>query len=180
MILIILKAFHVVFIVTWFAGLFYMPRLFVYQTEANDKPEPDRSILLAQFRVMARRLWLWITWPSTLLAIFFGLGIMSPYFQSVWFWIKMALVLLLLIYQVILHMTYRSLQRDQFKYSSHQLRLMNEISTIFLFAIVFLAVLKDAINYFVLISGLVALGVLIYVGVRAYRRMKNQQKPKPE
>lgn len=180
MILQILKAFHVVFIVTWFAGLFYMPRLFIYQTEANSKPEPDRSILLAQFGIMAKRLWLWITWPSTILAILFGMGRMHLYFQSPWFWIKMALVLGLLIYQVSLHITYNSLQKGNFKYTSHQLRVTNEISTIFLFAIVFLAVLKDAINYFILISGLLALAVLLYIGIRAYRRSRDKKRDKSE
>ena len=66
-----LKSLHIVFVVTWFAGLFYIVRLFIYHTEANDKPEPDRSILFKQFVHMERLLWYVITWPSAILTLIF-------------------------------------------------------------------------------------------------------------
>ena len=66
------KAFHLIFIVTWFAGLFYMVRLFIYNTEANGKPEPEKRILQTQFAVMIKRLWLAITWPSAIITLIFG------------------------------------------------------------------------------------------------------------
>src|SRR5437660_9349628 len=68
-----IKSLHIIFVVTWFSGLFYIVRLFIYATEANDKPEPDRSVLVKQFLVMMRRLWYGITWPSAVLTLIFGL-----------------------------------------------------------------------------------------------------------
>ncbi len=64
-----LKALHIIFVVTWFAGLFYMPRLFIYATEAGEKPEEVRNALRAQFIVMMKRLWYGITWPSAVLTL---------------------------------------------------------------------------------------------------------------
>jgi len=62
-----IKALHLIFVVTWFAGLFYIPRLFIYHLEALEKPSPEREILAKQFRLMTRRLWYIITWPSAIL-----------------------------------------------------------------------------------------------------------------
>src|ERR1700756_5236137 len=66
------KALHIIFIVTWFSGMFYIVRLFIYNTEAHAMAEPDRSILQKQFTLMIRRLWLGITWPSAVLTLIFG------------------------------------------------------------------------------------------------------------
>src|SRR5436190_20496785 len=71
-----LKAAHIIFIVTWFAGLFYMPRLFVYMTEAHSKPEPEKSILLKQFKMMSSRLWYGITWPSAVITLVMGTALL--------------------------------------------------------------------------------------------------------
>ena len=67
-----LKALHIIFIVTWFAGMFYIVRLFIYNTEAAGKAEPERGILQGQFSVMIRRLWFGITWPSAILTLILG------------------------------------------------------------------------------------------------------------
>ncbi|HLW14741.1 MAG TPA: CopD family protein, partial [Flavobacteriaceae bacterium] len=67
-----IKSLHLIFIVTWFAGLFYIVRLFVYQIEAFQKPSPDKEILGKQLKIMASRLWNIITWPGMILAVFFG------------------------------------------------------------------------------------------------------------
>ena len=67
-----IKSLHIIFVVTWFAGLFYIPRLFVYQIEAFYKPPPEKEILGKQLKLMTKRLWFIITWPSSILAIFFG------------------------------------------------------------------------------------------------------------
>ncbi|MGV3657580.1 MAG: CopD family protein, partial [Chitinophagaceae bacterium] len=73
------KALHIIFIVTWFSGLFYIVRLFIYNTEAAEKEEPEKSILQKQFSIMIKRLWLGITWPSAVLTLIFG-----P-----WMWIQL-------------------------------------------------------------------------------------------
>jgi putative membrane protein len=72
--LLTVKALHIIFIVTWFAGLFYIVRLFVYQAEADQKEEPEKSILSKQYKIMAKRLWYGITWPSFVLTLLFGPG----------------------------------------------------------------------------------------------------------
>ena len=71
-----IKALHIIFVVTWFAGLFYFPRLFIYNTEANDKPLDVKIALQEQFRIMMKRLWYGITWPSAILTLIFGLTVM--------------------------------------------------------------------------------------------------------
>ena len=71
-----LKAVHIIFIVTWFAGIFYMPRLFIYNTEAADKPAEVKAALREQFTIMMKRLWFGITWPSAILTLIFGPWVM--------------------------------------------------------------------------------------------------------
>ena len=124
MVILILKTLHVIAIIAWMGVLLYMPRLFIYQTEANARPEPERSILTAQIKLMAKRLWTRMGWPSMGLAIFFGLGIMHPYFSSVWFWVKMVLVVALIGYHHMIHFANKNLQKDNYKKSLKQLKSM--------------------------------------------------------
>lgn len=90
-----LKAVHIIFIVTWFAGLFYMPRLFVYIIESHDKKEPERSILLKQLNMMASRLWFGITWPSAIITLGMGTALIlnqPEWLQHGFMHIKLSLV----------------------------------------------------------------------------------------
>ena len=94
-----IKSLHIIFIVTWFSGLFYIVRLFVYNAEAEEKQEPEKSILHKQYTVMIKRLWKGITWPSAVLTLVLGpwmVIIMGNIPQ--WLWIKLAFVLGLYIY----------------------------------------------------------------------------------
>src|SRR3982074_3758530 len=72
-----IKSLHIIFIVTWFSGMFYIVRLLIYNTEAGEKNEPEKSILQNQFSIMIRRLWLGVTWPSAVLTLIFGIWIWS-------------------------------------------------------------------------------------------------------
>ena len=103
-----IKALHIIFIITWFSGIFYIVRLFVYSAEANAKSEPERSILLKQYGIMQKRLWYGITWPSAILTLIFGLWIWS-YYGSLpeWLLIKLFFVLGLFIYHLSLHVIFR-------------------------------------------------------------------------
>src|ERR1044072_7535148 len=94
-----IKALHIIFIVTWFSGLFYVVRLFIYNTEAGEKGAMEKTILRRQFAIMIRRLWFGITWPSAILTLIFG-GWMLYLYGSVPFWlrIKLGLVLALFLY----------------------------------------------------------------------------------
>jgi len=166
------KALHVIFVVTWFAALFYIVRLFIYQTEAHEKSEPERSILVEQFKLMSKRLWFIIGWPSAILALIFGGGILHNVISQPWFQIKLILVVGLFIYHHILHFRYKELQKDIYKYSSQKLRILNEVSTLFLFSIVFLAIYKSLFNLTYFAIGMLVLTVLLYVGIIAYKKKR--------
>ena len=145
-----IKSLHLIFVVTWFAGLFYIPRLFVYQIESFHKPSPDKEILGAQLKLMVNRLWTIITWPSAILATIFGvwLLILQPlWLEEGWMHVKLAFVVLLIIYHLKTHQYYKQLQRDEVKKTSNFMRLWNEGATFILFAVVFLVILKNTISW---------------------------------
>ena len=125
-----IKALHIIFIVTWFAGLFYIVRLFIYNTEAAEKSEPEKSILQQQFGIMIKRLWLGITWPSAVLTLIFGPWMWYIYGSlPKWLMIKLFFVVLLYAYHFSLHAIYKQQQHGVFKFSSQQLRIWNEVAT---------------------------------------------------
>lgn len=178
-----LKALHIIFIVTWFAGMFYMPRLFIYSTEAGEKTEAERDILRAQFKIMMKRLWLGITWPSAILTLIFGplvmfnggwnKTILEP--EGRWLLIKLCFVILLYIYFFSLHKIYKQEMKGIYKYTSQQLRIWNEVATIFLVAIVTLAVVKQAESFLWSLAGLVGFIIVLMSAIKIYKiiRTKN-------
>lgn len=170
-----LKAVHIIFIVTWFAGLFYMPRIFVYIVEAHDKPEPEKSILLKQLKMMASRLWFAITWPSAIITLGIGTSLIisqPEWLQQGFMHIKLTLVLLLYLYHFSIHVIFRQLNSDVVKYSSQQLRFWNEVATLFLISIVFIIVLKSALSMVWGLIGLITISILITVGIRIYKKFR--------
>ena len=172
------KALHIIFIVTWFAGLFYIPRLFIYQTEAENKLEPTKSILQTQFKLMSKRLWYIITWPSAILASFFGIWMLykSPYYlQEPCMLVKLAFVFGRYFYHGFCQNIYSKLQKDIVKYSAFKLRIFNEISTIILFAVVFLVTLKSAINWIWGVIGIILFGVLMMLGIKFYKKIREKK-----
>ncbi len=135
-----LKAFHVVFLVTWFAGLFYLPRLFVYHVSASDAISRDR------FVVMERRLFT-MTTIGGVLTVFFGMALvmMAPaYMAQGWLHAKLTLVLLVIAYQVWCLALMRALRDGRNQHSERWFRLFNEVPTLLLIGIVILAVVKPA------------------------------------
>ena len=142
------KAIHIIFIVTWFSGMFYIVRLFIYNTEAQEKTTVEKEVLTPQFTIMIRRLWLGITWPSAVLTLVFGVWLAS-YFKPVpqWLWIKLGFVLLLYIYHFSLQKIYRDEMKGIFRYTSNQLRIWNEVATILLIAIVMLVSVKQSMSW---------------------------------
>jgi putative membrane protein len=172
------KALHIIFVVTWFAGLFYIPRLFIYQTEAEDKIEPAKSILQTQFKLMSKRLWYIITWPSAILASIFGIWLiyLNPvWLEQPWMLVKLAFVLGLYFYHGFCQSIYNKLQKDIVKYSTFKLRIFNEISTIILFAVVFLVTVKSAISWVWGVVGILLFGVLIMLGIKLYKRIREKR-----
>ena len=172
-----IKSLHLIFVVTWFAGLFYIPRLFVYQIEAFHKPSPDKEILGEQLKLMAKRLWFIITWPSAILATIFEvwLLILQPFWlQQPWMHVKLTFVILLFLYQFQTHVYFKQLQNDVVKKSSNFMRMYNEGATFILFAVVFLVILKSAINWMFGVIGIFVLGVLLMLGFKVYKRIREK------
>jgi|SRR5690606_10966917 len=172
-----IKSLHIIFIITWFAGLFYIPRLFVYQIEAFEKPSPDKEILGKQLKLMAKRLWFIITWPSAILASVFGLILfyLNPYLIYFdWMQVKVAFVVLLIIYQLKTHQYYNQLQNDVVKKTSSFMRIWNEGATFILFAVIFLVILKSAINWVFAVVGIIVLGILIMLGFKLYKNIRDK------
>lgn len=172
-----IKALHLIFVITWFAGLFYIPRLFVYQIESFHKPSPEKEILGKQLKLMAMRLWTIITWPSAILATVFAIWllILQPFWlQQGWMHVKLAFVLLLIFYHLKTHQYYKQLQRDEVKKTSNFMRLWNEGATFILFSVVFLVILKNSINWIFGVVGILVLGILLMLGFKIYKNIRER------
>ncbi len=172
-----IKSLHLIFVVTWFAGLFYIPRLFVYQIEAFHKPSPDKEILGAQLKLMAKRLWFIITWPSAILATIFAIWLLilvPGWLEQSWMHVKLAFVFLLFLYQFKTHQMFKQLQRDEVNYTSNFMRIWNEGATFILFAVVFLVILKNAINWVFGVIGILVLGIVLMLGFKLYKRVREK------
>jgi putative membrane protein len=177
-----IKALHIIFIVTWFAGMFYIVRLFVYNAEANLKTEPERSILQNQFNIMMKRLWLGITWPSAVLTLIFGPWVMlaGGWDKTLtdtagrWLLIKLIFVVLLYVYHFTLHSIYKQQSKGVFKYSSQQLRIWNEVATIFLIPIVMLATVKSSMSWLWGLVGLVGFVVVLMSAIKIYKKLRKE------
>lgn len=171
-------ALHIIFIVCWFAGLFYIVRLFIYQVEANEKTEVEKSILIPQYQLMQRRLWFGITWPSAVLTLIFGAWLISfnftGYLSQPWMHVKLTFVGCLYIYHLRCHMIFKQLKTNSYKGTSFRLRIFNEIATVFLFAIVFLVTVKSSGSFVWGLLGLIILSALIMAGVFIYKKQREK------
>lgn len=179
-----LKALHIIFVVTWFAGMFYLPRLFIYNTEAQEEQnEAVKAAMTRQYNIMMKRLWYGITLPSGIITGLLGLTIMHLGHWDInllnqmgrWLLIKLGFVLLLYFYFYSLYRIFKQETKGIFKYSSGQLRMYNEVATIFLFAIVFLATVKSAISLLFGLGGLLLLIVILMVAIKVYKRSRQKR-----
>lgn len=140
------KAFHIIGVVVWFAGLFYLVRLFIYHVEANEQPEPARSILKNQYQIMEKRLYRIITTPGMLVTVAMAIGLLTTepdILKSGWLHVKLGLVAVLLAYHHYCGRLMKKLAADECKWTSKQLRALNEAPTLLLVVIVMLAVFKN-------------------------------------
>ena len=180
------KAFHLIGIVVWFAGLFYLVRLFVYHAEAEQEPEPTRSILKKQYGIMEQRLYSIITTPGMILTVAMAIGLISTepeILKSSWLHIKLAFVLLLIGYHHFCKRIMKKLAAGECQWTGQQFRALNEAPTILLVLIVLLAVFKnslplDAATW--LVAGLVVTmvaSIQLYAKKRRKDREKAQQQP---
>lgn len=175
----IAKCIHIIFVVSYFAGLFYMVRLFIYHTEALEKEEPERSILHKQFSFMEERLWNIITVPALILMVLSGIYMFYTmqwvYFTQGWMHVKLLFIVFLFVYHYYSWRLMKRLQAGQTTLTSVQLRMLNEVATIILFVVVFAVVLR---GYFVAywyasLLAFVAMGVLIMLVVKLVNKGKN-------
>jgi protoporphyrinogen IX oxidase len=168
----IFKALHLIGAVAWFAGLFYLVRMFVYHTEAYDKAEPEGAILRQQFQLMESRVYKIICNPAMMITVTFGIAMLvnhPAYLKSPWIHVKLTLVILLLGYHLYCKKIMKQLEKGRTSFSSFQFRLFNELPTLFLVAIVFLAVFKDNLNLITLFGGIFLFGLILFAVAKAYK-----------
>lgn len=179
------RALHIIFMVTWFAGLFYIVRLFIYHTEAEEEygksdqttaDQTKRNVLVNQYKLMQKRLWYGITWPGGILTTIFGfwLLIKMDLWSATYMHVKFTFIFLLILYHLSCQYIYSLLRRDKVKYTANALRVWNEVATLFLVAIVFVVVLKNALNWIYGVLGLVAFAVLLMTAIKLYKKMREK------
>ncbi len=172
-----IKSLHIIFVTTWFAGLFYIIRLFIYFKEAEEETLLVKEILQKQYQLMIKRLWYIITWPSAILATFFAIWllILNPFWlEQGWMIIKLVFVLGLFIYHGICQIMYNQVEKGILKYSSFGLRIWNEVATIILFACVFLVVLKNTLGWIFGVLGIVGISTLLMLGIKLYKNSRKK------
>jgi len=171
-----IKALHIIFVITWFSGLFYLGRLLIYNLEASQKPEPEKGILLGQLTLMTKRLLYAIAWPSAILTWFFGIWLVAMYpGWPVWLVIKIGLVVLLTLYQLSLDRIYGQQSEGKFFFSSYKLRIWNEVPTVFLIAIVMLVVVKQNMSLVYGLAGLAAFVLLLFSAIKIYKLLREMK-----
>jgi len=173
-----IKALHIIFIVTWFAGMFYIVRLFIYNTEANEKEGIEKEILQKQFSIMIKRLWMGITWPSAVLTLVFGtwMGILYGSIPA-WLLVKLGFVAGLYAYHFTLQKIYADEMKGIFKYTSNQLRIWNEVATVFLIAIIFIVTVKTGMSWLWGIIGMVLFAMVLMSAIKIYKKMRTKNNP---
>ncbi|MEZ5013264.1 MAG: CopD family protein [Chitinophagales bacterium] len=168
---------HIIFIVTWFAGLFYIVRLFIYHREALDKQEPEKQILSRQFTLMESRLLHIITTPSMLLALGTGITLLSlqpTFLQEGWMHVKLFFVACVVVYHFSCLRIHAALRDGKYRGTGQRLRMYNELATLFLVAIVFLVVLKNTMNMLAGFGAFIALAVILMLAIRLYKRSRKK------
>jgi putative membrane protein len=176
------KALHMISFMSWFAGLFYLPRLFIYHAHANERPDAERRAIQAQLEVMQDRLWRIITRPAMVATFCFGLWLAHLRFGTTfptWFLIKLVLLAGLFAYHHVCGRILRAQRARTSQWKANQLRMFNELATLFAVSIIFLAVFKTGLSALWAGVGIVCLGVTLMVAIRLYRRALLRAAAKP-
>ncbi len=176
-----LKSFHIIGVVVWFAGLFYLVRLFIYHVEAEAEPEPAQTILKRQYEVMERRLYNIITTPGLVVTVAMAIALLvtiPDYLKNGWMHIKLALVGVLLAYHIYCGRLMGQLQRGECQWSSQQLRALNEAPTLLLVVIVMLVVFKNNFPTGAITWLVVGLVVTMAATIQLYARKRRLDREK--
>ena len=179
MALYIFKALHIIGFVAWFSGLFYLVRIFVYYREAEDKSDKERKILQPQFHLMQQRVYKIICNPAMMITWIGGIGMISIYGLdwlmlegNNWLRVKLVLVLLMTIYHLYCKRYISHLKNGTDSLNPFQLRLMNEVPTLLLFAIVIFAVFKNGANSLLVLGCTIGFGIILYVFTKWYKKVR--------
>src|ERR1700752_689462 len=182
--LLYVKALHIIFVVSWFAGLFYMVRLFIYTKEAYEKEEPAKSILTQQLLTMQRKLWYIISWPAAIGTAIFGFWMyfinFGFYATQAWMWLKLVFVGVLILYHLQCHLIFKQQAAGIFKFSSFNLRLFNELATVLLVGIVFLVVVRTSGSLVWGLLGLFIFAAILMGAVYLYKKQRQKIEPQDE
>ena len=173
------KAFHIIGVVVWFAGLFYIVRLFVYHAEASLEPEPAKTILSNQYEIMEKRLYNIITTPGMAVTVVMAIGLLTTepdVLKERWLHIKLAFVAVLLVYHFYCGRLMRRLAKGECNWSGQQFRALNEAPTILLVAIVLLAVFKNNLPTDITVWGIVAMVIVMAATIQLYAKKRKRDK----
>lgn len=173
------KAFHLVGVVAWFAGLFYLPRLFVYHAEANEQPEAVRTVLQQQYQIMEKRLYRIIMTPAMVLTVAMAIGmvIVAPdLLKETWLHIKFGLVLVLLGYHHFCARLMKEMAAGQFRFTGQQFRWFNEFPTVLFVIVVLLAVFKNSFPTSAATWSVVGMVVAMAAIIQLYARKRRLEK----
>ena len=163
--------------VCWFAGLFYVVRLFIYHKEADTKEYSVKEILQVQYTLMSKRLLNIITWPAAFLTTIFGVSMLienPTYLQQNWMHVKLSFIILLWLYTYSCQIICNQMKIGKIKTSELKLRVWNEVATVLMFAIIFMAVLKNSISWIYATFSLVGLAVLLMISIKLYKKYKTK------
>jgi putative membrane protein len=175
----LIKSLHIIFVVTWFAGLFYIVRLFIYHNEALEKPADEQKILIPQFLLMQKRLWYGITWPSCILTLIFGPLLMLKWYDlasNPWLLSKLFFVAILLIYHCYCGCIFNQLKNKNKTYSPTFLRFLNEGATVLLITIVLIVVYKSLISIFSILLSTIGSIFGLTLAIFYYKKLRAKQK----
>ena len=171
------KALHIIGFVCWFAGLFYIIRLFIYRVEARELEPSASKVLEAQLSIMSRRLWFGITWPAMIFTIGCGAWLLYQYrlWGQPWVHVKLTLMAVLVGYHLISHAIYRQLKDGRCKWTSRGLRIWNEVATLLLVAIVFVAVFKEGLDALWATVGFFVFAIVLMIGIKTYGKLRKKK-----
>ena len=168
-----LKVFHIIGVIVWFAGLFYLGRLYVYHREADDRPEPERTTLKSQFSLMERRLYYGIVWPGLCISFVFVIALIIASGLAGWLHAKLAFAAVLVVYHLWCGHLRKLLLNENCSWNGTKFRLFNEIPTLLLFSIVFIVVFKSAISWNALL--LILAGLILVIGGAVHLRARRRK-----
>ena len=175
------KAFHLIGVVVWFAGLFYLVRLFVYHAEASEQPEPAQTILKNQYQIMEKRLYHIITTPGMVVTVAMAIALLTTepeVLKDGWLHIKLAFVAALVVYHFYCGRIMRQLAAGKCNWSGQHFRALNEAPTVLLVAIVLLAVFKNNLPTDMTAWGIFGMIVVMAVTIQLYAKKRKRDKEK--